>query len=300
MVATDANPIEAGYSDPPVGRQTAARWCERYARRHSENFTVVSWFLPRRLRPAMYTVYAFCRFTDDLGDEAGGDRLALLDEWERDLERGFAGRGHHPITVALGEAAERYPLEIDCFRRLIEANRRDQRQTRYPTFQDVLDSCDYSATPVGHMVLGLFGYSDGHRRALGDATCTALQLANHWQDVARDYAAGRLYLPLEDLRRFGVDEAQIGERRCNDNFRALMQFEVDRAEALFRRGLPLVGLVERDLRIDLELFTAGGRAVLRGIEEQNYDVLSRRPTVSAWRKGALTLSALARHRLGAR
>ena len=309
MVATEADiasdPIQAGYAlrnrdGRPLDQRAALAWCERYAKRQYENFTVVSWFLPKQRRAAMYGLYAFCRFTDDLGDEARGDRLALLDEWERDLERGFAGEGRHPIMVALGMIAQQRPLSIDSCRRLIEANRRDQRQTRYETFQDVLEYCEYSANPVGHMVLSLFDHTDEERRAFSDATCTALQLANHWQDVARDYAIGRLYLPGEDLRHFGVSEAQIAEGRCDDNFRALMRFEVDRAETLFRRGMGLVPLVAKDLRLDLELFTAGGRAVLRAIEAQGYDVLSHRPTISDWQKGRLALHAAARHWIGGR
>lgn len=294
-----AHPIEADF-DVADAPDAAARWCERYARRQYENFTVVSWFLPTRLRPAMYTVYAFCRFTDDLGDEAEGDRLSLLDEWERETDRAFAGgaESRHPISVALARVAREAPLNPDSFRRLIEANRIDQRQSRYQTFRDVVEYCDYSANPVGQMVLALFGYTDDERIAYSDATCTALQLANHWQDVARDYRAGRVYLPLDDLARFGVDEAQIPAERCDDNFRALMQFQVDRAEAFFREGLPLIEMVERPLRVDLQLFSDGGRSVLRAIEGQDYDVLRRRPTVSGSRKVWFALRALLRHRVG--
>ena len=279
---------------------TAQRWCERYAKLHYENFTVVSWFLPRRRRPAMHVIYAFCRFTDDIGDTAPGDRLALLDNWEREIDGIFADQRtpHHPIAVALHAVAQEYSLEPEPFRRLIEANRIDQRCTRYATFRDVLEYCKDSANPVGHMVLALFGYTDAERRSLSDATCTALQLANHWQDVARDYAAGRMYLPQDDLRRFGVDESQIPAGECDANFRALMQFEVDRAEALFRQGIPLVDLVEPELRIDLELFTAGGRGVLRAIEWQNYDVLSHRPTIGTAQKIWLLLQALRRRWIG--
>lgn len=294
MLATPTNPIEEGYAIAPRDAAGAAAWCERYAKAHSENFTVVSFLLPRQLRAPMYTVYAYCRFTDDLGDEAPGDRLALLDEWEAELGRAFAGGARHPIAVALGEVAGAHPLTPEPFARLIEANRRDQRQSRYETFQDLLDYCDDSANPVGQMVLGLFGYTDAYRVSLSNATCTALQLANHWQDVARDYAAGRLYLPLEDLRRFGVEETQIPAQRCDADFRALMQFEVDRAEAYFRQGEPLASMVERRLRLDLELFTSGGRAVLRAIERQHYDVLRRRPTVSKAQRGWLALRASAR------
>ncbi len=298
MVARElTHPIEADFGAAP-NAAAAARWCERYAKRRYENFTVVSWFLPRPLRASMYTLYAFCRFTDDLGDEAPGDRLALLDEWERETERAFGGGARHPISVALAQVTRDAPLDCDSFRRLIEANRIDQRQSRYATFQDLLTYCDYSANPVGHMVLALFGYNDAERRAYSDATCTALQLANHWQDVARDYRAGRVYLPQEDLSRFDVTEAQIPARQCDANFRALMRFEVDRAEALFREGETLIDMVDPALRVDLQLFGDGGRAVLRAIEGRRYDVLRQRPTISAPHKGWLALRALTRHRLG--
>ena len=219
---------------------------------------------------------------------------------KRRTERAFAGgaESRHPISVALAQVARDAPLNPDCFRRLIEANRIDQRQPSYQTFQDVLSYCDYSANPVGQMVLAVFGYSDAERLAYSDATCTALQLANHWQDVARDYRAGRIYLPRDDLARFGVAESQIPAKQCDDNFRALMQFEVDRTEAFFREGLPLIDMVDRSLRVDLQLFSDGGRAVLRAIAAQDYDVLHHRPTVSGVRKGGLALRALLRHRLG--
>lgn len=294
MVTSTGNPIEAGYAEAVADPAVAALWCQRYARQHYENFSVVTRFLPRPLHSPMYTVYSYCRFTDDLGDEAEGDRLALLDEWAAELGRSFEGAASHPIMVALAEVRKSYPLRRSPFERLIEANRHDQRQTRYETFQELLEYCDYSANPVGEMVLGLFGYDDDQRIALSNATCTALQLANHWQDVARDYEAGRLYLPLEDLRRFGVSEGQIPAKQADDAFRSLMRFEIDRAEALFRQGAPLIDQVDRDLRLDLRLFTAGGQAVLRAIEGQNYDVLTRRPTISGRRKAWMLMNALTR------
>lgn len=301
MVTAKPNAITAGYAKGLTDPARAAVWCERYARRQYENFTVVSWFLPRRLRGPMFTLYAFCRFTDDLGDSGettAGDRLALLDEWETETRRAFEGEPRHPIGVALAHLRQERPLEIAPFLGLIEANRRDQRQTRYATFQDVLDYCELSANTVGQMVLAAWGYSDEYRRSLSDATCTALQLANHWQDVVRDLATGRLYLPQEDLARFGVSEEQIADGRCDDNFRALLRFEVDRAEALFRHGERLRDLVPRDLQIDLDLFTAGGRAVLQAIARQDYDVLRRRPVIGTGQKGRLALRALARRTTG--
>ena len=283
----------------------ALRWCQRYTRRHGENFTVVSWFLPRELREPMFAVYAFCRFTDNLGDETDStpeERLERLDRWQADLECAFDGlQPQHPINLALRHVAEQKPLHPDPFRRLIKANRLDQRKFRYDTFQDVLAYCDLSANPVGEMVLALWNIDteteEGrYRRELSDATCTALQIANHWQDVRRDYLdAGRIYLPLEDIRRFGCSEEDIAEgirhRQCPDDFRTMMRFQVDRAEAWFRKGERLIDEVPRELAVDLRLFTDGGRAVLKAIERQDYDTLSRRPRVGKTSRAWLALRA---------
>ena len=282
--------------------RSAQYWCERYTRGHQENFTAVSRFLPRELRAPMFAVYAFCRYTDNLGDEAEGDRLALLDQWEAELRSAFGGSPKHPISLALADLAQRKPLEPDPFLRLIEANRLDQTKSRYADFQELLDYCRLSANPVGEMVLALWEISDAERRKLSDATCTALQLANHWQDVRRDWLAGRLYLPLDDLRRFGLNENaladQIAAARADDAFRRMMRFQVDRAEAYFRSGDALVALVPRELAVDLRLFSDGGRAVLRAIAAQDYDVLARRPRVSSARRAWLALRAAAALKLG--
>lgn len=283
----------------------ALRWCQRYARRHGENFTVVSWFLPRELRAPMFAVYAFCRFTDNLGDDPDAEpheRLERLDTWQADLERGFDGsQPQHPINVALQHVAESKPLRVDPFRRLIEANRLDQHKSRYETFQDVLAYCDLSANPVGEMVLALWDIDTGtdegqYRRDLSDATCTALQIANHWQDVRRDYLdAGRMYLPLEELNGFGLSEEEVAEaireRQCPDAYRTMMRFQVDRAEAWFRKGERLIDEVPPELAIDLRLFTDGGRAVLKAIEHQDYDTLTRRPRVGKSTRAWLALRA---------
>jgi len=289
----------------------ALRWCRRYTRRHGENFTVVSWFLPRELRAPMFAVYAFCRFTDNLGDESDGspaERLERLDRWQADLEHAFDGsQPQHPINVALRQVAEQKPLRPDPFRRLIEANRLDQRKSRYETFQDVLAYCGLSATPVGEMVLALWDIDteteEGrYRRDLSDATCTALQIANHWQDVRRDFLdSGRIYLPLEDIRRFGLSEEEIAEgiqrKQCPDDFRTMMRFQVDRAEVWLRKGERLIEEVPRELAIDLRLFTDGGRAVLKAIERQDYDTLSRRPRVGKSTRAWLALRAATRLKL---
>lgn len=308
--ALSANPIAAaaGQRDWSVAEPAAAlHWCERYTREHGENFTVVSWFLSRRLRAPMFAVYAFCRFTDNLGDEAPGgaeQRLRLLDEWDEDLGRAFAADAapRHPINLALQHVAQSKPLRLDPFQKLIEANRLDQRQSRYPEFQDVLSYCELSANPVGEMVLALWEIDDDQRRRLSDATCTALQLSNHWQDVRRDFQAGRLYLPLEDLQNYDLNEDDIADQiaagRADQRFRAMLRFQVDRAEAWFRQGEYLIDEVPRELAIDLRLFTDGGRAVLDAIRRQDYDVLARRPRVSKSTRAWLALRAAVQLKLG--
>ena len=274
--------------------QQAYGHCARVARGHYENFGVVSLLLPRTLRAPLYAVYAFCRHTDDLGDEARGDRLALLDAWEQDLERCYDGTPDHPVLVALQDVIQRYDIPDTPFRELVQANRIDQGLVRFPTYNDLLYYCDHSANPVGRMVLYVFGAASEEHFVLSDATCTALQLANFWQDVRRDYAMGRVYLPLEDMERFGYTEEELAAGRVSDAFRELMRFEVERARALFEQGLPLADRVRGRLRLDLALFSKGGMRVLDAIREQGYDVLTKRPVVTGRRKLWLTLGTAAR------
>src|SRR5262245_51857425 len=226
----------------------ARAYCERLATSHYENFSVASWFLPKRLRQHFYNVYAYCRISDDLGDEVGDARqsLELLDQWEAELNACYAGSPRHPVFVALKETVHQFGIPKHEFSDLLIAFRQDQTVPRFETFNDVLGYCRYSANPVGHLVLYLCGYSDRERQELSDATCTALQLANFWQDVAVDYEKGRIYLPLEDLRRFGVTEQQIAERKFTASFLELMKFEVARARKWFDKGLPLAGTLASD------------------------------------------------------
>ncbi|MDP3062838.1 MAG: squalene/phytoene synthase family protein, partial [Chloroflexota bacterium] len=200
--------------------------------------------------------------------------------------------------LALQETVSTFDIPPEPFLKLIEANRMDQRQRRYPTFQDVLHYCDHSAVPVGRLFLYLFGYHDQERQRLSDYTCTALQLANFWQDVARDYAKGRVYIPQEDMARFGYTEAELASGVCNDAFRRLMAFEVDRAEEHFRQGLPLVGTLKGIVKLEVALFSLGGLEVLKAIRRQRYDVLSRRPRLSRTRKAWLFLSTWVKMKLG--
>ena len=273
----------------------AQDYCERLARTHYENFSVATWFLPKKLRQHFYNVYAYCRISDDLGDEAGNPQqsLEMLDQWERELDACYAASPRHPVFVALKETVAQFGIPKHEFSDLLIAFRQDQTVTRFETFEDVLGYCRYSANPVGHLVLYLCGYSDAERQQLSDYTCTALQLANFWQDVAVDYGKGRIYLPLESLRRYGVTEDDIARRRATPQFIELMKFEVQRAHEWFQRGLPLVSKVNKELAIDIELFSRGGQEILHAIERQRFDVLSRRPVISKPRKLWLVVRAAA-------
>jgi squalene synthase HpnC len=281
-----ALPPEYGIPAAAPSLAEARAYCERLARTHYENFSVATWFLPRPLRQHFYNVYAYCRISDDLGDEIGNpaQSLLLLDEWEAELESCYADNPRHPVFVALAETVRRFDIPKHEFADLLVAFRQDQTVTRYERFEEVLGYCRYSANPVGHLVLYVCGYRDAERQGLADYTCTALQLANFWQDVGVDYAKGRIYLPLEDLRRFGVSEDEIAARRPPPAFIELMRFEVERAREWFHRGLPLLKQVDRELAIDIDLFSRGGLEILEAIERQGYDVLRSRPVLSRRRK----------------
>jgi len=280
--------------EPPAKPYTLAEafaYCRRITFSHYENFTVASWLLPRDVRRHIYALYAFCRHTDDLGDEAPGDRLRLLDQWEAELRRCYDSAPDHPILVALQDTARRFQMPPALFLKLIEANRMDQRIQRYATFADLLGYCDHSANPVGHMVLYVFGYCDEKRQRLSDATCTALQLANFWQDLALDLGKGRVYIPQEDMERFGYSDEDLRQAIVTPGLRALMAFEIARTRGLFGEGLELAQLVDRRLRISVKLFILGGLAVLAAIERNGYDVFRRRPTLSRWQKVGLFVRA---------
>lgn len=266
---------------------------ERWSKQHYENFTVGSPFLPSHLRKPVRILYAYCRYVDDIGDEAAGNRLALLDAWEADLLQCYGGEPKHPILRALQPIIHTYHLPREPFLKLIEANRMDQRQNRYPTYDHLLRYCEHSANPVGHLFLALLGYNDTQRLQLADATCTALQLTNFWQDIGRDYRKGRIYLPLEDMEHFGVSERMIAESRATFAFRNLLAFESGRARSLFMQGLPLADQIGGRSRIDIRLFSLGGLAVLDGLATVHYDVFNHRPVVSKRKKISLLLQALA-------
>src|SRR5437764_2479631 len=290
--------LPKSYAIPEIAPelQDAQLYCERLARSHYENFSVATWFLPKRLRQHFFNVYAYCRISDDLGDEVGdpAQSLTLLAEWQGELDRCYAGAPRHPVFVALRETVRLLDIPKQPFSDLLIAFRQDQTTTRYPTFEDLLGYCRYSANPVGRLVLYICGYRDAERQQLSDCTCTALQLANFWQDVAIDYGKGRIYLPLNSMNHFGVEEAVIASGRATPQFIELMRFEVERARDWFRRGLPLIDKVDPALAIDIELFSRGGMEILDAIERQGFDVLRRRPAISKTRKLRLLLKAAAR------
>jgi|ERR1700690_1275063 len=287
--------LPAEYAIPEVApsREEAREYCRRLARSHYENFSVASWFLPRHLRQHFFNVYAYCRISDDLGDEVGDKAISLrlLDDWEVELNACYDACPRHPVFVALAETVREFEIPKHEFADLLTAFRQDQRVGRYETFTDLLGYCRNSANPVGHLVLYLCGYRDAERQQLSDYTCTALQIANFWQDVSRDYEIGRVYLPLEDLRRFGVSEDTIRDGDNSSAFCEMMRFEVERARQWFAQGMPLVGKVDGKLALDIELFSRGGQEILSAIERQGYAVLGRRPAISKARRLALVAGA---------
>src|ERR1700733_8496804 len=272
------------------------RWL---ATHHYENFHVVSFLLPKELHQDFYNVYSYCRWADDLGDEIGdvNESLRLLEWWRGELDRMYEGEAQHPVFVALRGTAKKYGIPKQPFADLIRAFIQDQTVTRYEDWDGVLDYCVYSANPVGRLVLYLGGYSDAERQGLSDATCTALQLANFWQDVTVDQQKDRLYLPLDLLAKHNYSVDDLFAHKFDDRFRAIMREAVDRARGLFLDGLPLARMVNRRLAVDLELFSRGGMCVLDKIEQQGYDVLSRRPKISKVERASLLIGTLARFAL---
>ena len=272
--------------------------CRNLAGMSYENFNVGSRFIKASLRPHFYSVYAFCRLVDDLGDEVDDDRLELLDRWEHELMLCYQSTPNVVWFQALRQTIEEFAIPPEPFLRLIEANRRDQRDRRYSDYHALVEYCTHSATPVGHLVLYLYGYFSEQMAALSDHTCIALQLANFWQDVWRDFQKGRIYIPQSDMSEFGVDESTIRDREPTPEYRQLMQFQVERTRDLFRDGYCLYEHLERDFRLEFSAITAGGLSVLDAIEQLDYDTLRVRPTVSRAKKVRIMLSIVARKLIG--
>lgn len=273
---------------------TAEQYTRWLATHHYENFHVVSFLLPKRLHQDFYNVYAFCRWADDLGDEIGdtAESLRLLAWWREELEAMYAGRVQHPVFVALHDTAQKYALPKQLFADLISAFEQDQRVTRYANWEELFDYCRCSANPVGRLVLRLCGYADPELDRLSDATCTALQLANFWQDVTVDLEKDRVYLPLDLFMRHGYGIGELRAGVFNTAFQNVMRDAVDVAHKLFLEGLPIVKAVDKRLSFDLDLFSRGGMRVLEKIEQQNYNVLARRPAISKIERVQLLLGTL--------
>jgi squalene synthase HpnC len=298
---------EAGFLAPAEYVRSAEALARRYtleeacaytrwlASRHYENFHVVSFLLPKRLHQDFYNVYAYCRWADDLGDEIGdrSESLRLLEWWRGGLDALYQERASHPVFVALLPTIGRHGIPRQPLADLIQAFVQDQTVTRYQNWEELFGYCRYSANPVGRLVLYLCGYSDAERQRLSDCTCTALQLANFWQDVTVDLEKGRIYIPLEIMRRHGYAESDLLARRFTPAFREVMREIVDRARALFLEGRPLSGMVDRRLSLDIDLFHRGGMQVLRKIEQRDYNVLAARPAISKLERAGLLLAALA-------
>jgi squalene synthase HpnC len=284
---------------PPNGcsvdvAQQYTRWL---ATHHYENFNVASWLLPKQLHQHFYNLYAYCRWADDLGDEIPTKEraLELLNWWEQELNECYEARPSHPVFIALRETVVAKDVPKYPFADLLKAFRQDQMVKRYKNWDGVLDYCVYSANPVGRLVLYLCGYRDRERQALSDATCTALQLANFWQDVSRDLDIGRIYIPLARAAAHGLTEQDIEERKFDERYVALMKELIARTRELFAQGRPLSRMVDGKLSVDLEMFSRGGVAVLDSIEAQGYDTLHQRPSVSKGKQFRLLGRAVLAH-----
>jgi squalene synthase HpnC len=270
---------QAEYS---ISVKNAEDYCRQLATSHYENFPIVSRLLPRRLRQDFYNVYAFCRWADDLSDEVAGNQrsLELLAWWRNELHAGYEGRVKHPVFVALAGTIEQHSIPRQPLDDLISAFEQDQRVQEYETFAQLHDYCRQSADPVGRLVLYLCGQFTEQNTRWSDSICTGLQLANFWQDVARDFDSGRVYLPQADRNRFGYSQADLQSRVTNAAFLKLMQFEVERARQFLLAGLPLVERLPGRLQINIDLFARGGLLILDRIGKIGYCVWEERPVVT--------------------
>lgn len=269
----------SGHSTPEIAQ--AQQYCSQLSQSHYENFPVVTIFLPKRLRQHFHNVYAFCRWADDLGDEVGDSQraLSLLDWWSDELKDCFDGQYRHPVFVALSQTIDEFQIPKQPFEDLISAFEQDQSVLEYQTYDQLLDYCQRSANPVGRIVLYLCNSHVDENLQLSDSVCTGLQLANFWQDVERDLKIGRIYLPVEDMKKFGYSREELISKTTNEAFLDLMKFEVERAKQLLIAGLPLAKRMPGRLSLDIDLFAQGGLAVLAQIEKIGYRVLEQRPVL---------------------
>ncbi len=274
----------------------ARAWCRELTTSHYENFHVATFFLPMKIRPLFESIYAYCRVSDDLGDEVAdaSTALRLLNTWGCMLDECYDApeRSMHPVFVALRETIVECDLPKRLFSDLLLAFRMDQVKTEYETWDELLEYSHYSANPVGRLVLWVCGYRDEELGLLSDKVCTALQLANFWQDVVEDAERGRRYIPAESVQRYGVDEGQIVGRVFTPEFRAMIEDLVKRTRTMLQEGGLISSLVDKELAVTLDLFRKGGEAILDGIAAQDFDVLRGRPVVSKMKKVSLLAGAL--------
>jgi squalene synthase HpnC len=250
----------------------------------SENFPVASRVLPRRTRSHLLAIYGFARLVDELGDSAPGDRLAALDWLELDLARAYRGRAEHPLMARLTPTLRECALPREPFLRLIEANRMDQLVNRYQSWEQLRSYCALSADPVGELVLDVLDLASPARIRLSSSICTGLQLTEHCQDVSEDLARGRVYLPGEDLARFGCTDADLAAEQAGESLRKVMAFEVARARGLLTEGAPLIDDLHGRAKLAVAAFVGGGRAALDAIERARFDVLGGPPRARRGRR----------------
>ncbi|HEY0980830.1 squalene synthase HpnC [Schlesneria sp.] len=277
-----------------IDRAEAEAYCKHLATSHYENFPLVSWLLPKELHQHFYNVYAYCRWADDLGDEVGDPArsLELLAWWRQELQACYAGQLRHPVFVALKPTIDQFSIPAEPFLDLISAFEQDQTVLEYQSFEQLRDYCRRSADPVGRLVLYLCQQHHPQNVVWSDSICTGLQLANFWQDVARDYKIRRIYLPREDYERFGYHREDFDHGRINPPFLELMRFQVDRARQFLNSGLPLIEQLPGRIQVDIDLFARGGLCILDRIESIGYRVWETRPKVTKFDALKLLAGAL--------
>ena len=293
MAATSSAATPARSRPHNIGHSAGAPTrAEVMPKASAENFTVATLLLPTSKRRSMLGIYGFARLVDDAGDEAAGDRTALLDWLEADVGRMFDGVAIHPLLRRLAPAVREHGLPRGPFLRLVAANRQDQEVSRYATYEELAAYCDLSANPVGELVLHVFAAATRDRVALSDSVCTALQLAEHWQDVGEDFRRGRIYLPLEEMERFGVTEGDLDGGTASPVLKELLAFEIDRARQLLDRGVELVRSLSGIAQLAVAGYVGGGRSALDAIEASDYDVLRAAPKAARGSRLAATARVL--------
>jgi len=287
-------PIDEVLQKKPWSLPDSFRFCVRLARHHYENFPVGSILIPKRLRPHVCAIYAFARRADDIADEDFSelDRIPALEAWQDLLERSVRSRVNHPVFLALKETMREFGIPLQLLVDLVTAFKMDVKIKRHDTFEDVQYYCRHSANPVGRLVLHLFGYHQEELMLFSDKICTALQLANFWQDVAVDLKKNRIYIPLEDMENFGYSQEQIFAHEYNESFKKLLKFQVDRTEDMFREGAPLVYKTKGRLALELKCVVLGGMTILKMIRDLNYNTLSIRPHIKNKDKAKILAKAL--------